>query len=130
MKFILERWLNLSCSSIYSYFKLQKQKQAKILQYIHDSVISTDICGNIETWNKGSQNLFAYTQEEILGKNIQTLYSEKNENPLDELLSILNIKNNFSTEIIMLKKDGSEMICDVSFSLLRNDIGEVSGYIG
>ena len=113
-----------------SAIKEEYKKQAKILQYIHDSIISTDIYSNIRTWNNGSENLFSYTKEEVLGKSIRMLYSEKNENSLDELLSILNIKNNFSTEVIMRKKDGSEIICDVSFSLLRNDIGEVTGYIG
>ena len=113
-----------------SAIKEEYKKQAKILQYIHDSIISTDIYSNIRTWNNGSENLFSYTEEEVLGKSIRMLYSEKNENSLDELLSILNIKNNFSTEVIMRKKDGSEIICDVSFSLLRNDIGEVTGYIG
>lgn len=112
--------------------KLEEEykKQAKILQYIHDSVISTDIYGTILTWNKGSENLFGYTKEEIVGKNIQILYAQENESSLDELLSMLNVKNNLNSEITMLKKDTSPVICDVSFSILRDDLGTVTGYIG
>ena len=110
--------------------ELRHKKQAKILEHIHDSVIATDIYGNIKTWNEGSFKLFGYTADEVKGANIQALYSPENEFPLDELLSILNEEQKLNTEIFMLKKDGSTIICDISLSLLRDHINNIEGYIG
>jgi len=110
--------------------ELQHKKQAKILEHIHDSVIATDIYGNIKTWNEGSYKLFGYTEDEIKGANIQALYSPENEFPLDELLSILNEEQKLNAEIFMLKKDGSTIICDISLSLLRDHVNHIDGYIG
>jgi len=110
--------------------ELQHKKQAKILEHIHDSVIATDIYGNIKTWNEGSYKLFGYREDEVKGANIQALYSPENEFPLDELLSILNEEQKLNAEIFMLKKDGSTIICDISLSLLRDHVNNIEGYIG
>jgi len=110
--------------------ELQHKKQAKILEHIHDSVIATDIYGNIKTWNEGSYKLFGYKAQEIQGKSIQHLYAPTNELELDELLSLLNEKHKLNTEIFMLKKDGSTIICDISLSLLRDHVNQIEGYIG
>jgi len=110
--------------------ELQHKKQAKILEHIHDSVIATDIYGNIKTWNEGSVKLFGYKEDEIKGKNIQKLYSPKNDMPVDELLSTLNEVHKLNREIFMLKKDGSTIICDISLSLLRDHVHNIEGYVG
>ncbi len=39
-----------------------------MIQQTHDSVSSTDLEGNILTWNQGSERIFGYSAQEILGK--------------------------------------------------------------
>ena len=110
--------------------ELQHKKQAKILEHIHDSVIATDIYGKIKTWNEGSTKLFGYTADEVTGCPVQMLYSPKNKFSLDSLLSTLNEEHKLNTEILMLKKDGGTVICDISLSLLRDHVHNIEGYIG
>jgi diguanylate cyclase (GGDEF)-like protein/PAS domain S-box-containing protein len=110
--------------------ELEYKKQANVLQHIHDSVISTDIFGKIISWNQGSVHLFGYTFDEIKEKKISTLYSVKNKTSLDTLFHMLNNQQNVSIESIMLTKEKKEIICDISLTLLKDEFGVISGYVG
>jgi diguanylate cyclase (GGDEF)-like protein/PAS domain S-box-containing protein len=110
--------------------EIQYKKQAKILEHIHDSIIAIDNYGKIKTWNKGSVKLFGYSSDEIISENIQKLYSPNNDIPLDKLLSKLTQEHKLNREILMLRKDGSEVICDISLSIIRNSIHNIDGFIG
>ncbi|MDH4944621.1 EAL domain-containing protein [Sulfurimonas sp. C5] len=106
------------------------KKQAKILENIHDSVISTDNYGNITTWNKGSYKLFGYEPFEVIGKNIKLIYSKKNEITLSQCFDNIIHGINLNSEFHLRTKDAKEIICDVSLSASTDDIGRITGYIG
>ena len=106
------------------------KRQAKVLENIHDAVITTDICGNITTWNKGSERLLDYTQDEVLGRSISLIFSKNNELSLSECFENINNGINLNTELYLVKKDGSEVICDVSLSASKDDFDAINGYIG
>jgi len=108
----------------------KQKKQAKILNDIHDSVISTNIQGKIMSWNRGSFLLFGYTEEEMLDTSIKKLYAQENEYKLETLFSLLHEKNNIEVEAFMLTKDQTQITCDISLSTSRNEYGEVYGYVG
>jgi diguanylate cyclase (GGDEF)-like protein/PAS domain S-box-containing protein len=110
--------------------EIKHKKQSNILEHIHDSVIATDIYGNITNWNNGSKNLFGYEADEIIGKSIKKLYSQENTQTIDELLSTLDIQHRLSIEAFMNKKDGTKIICDMSLSTLKNGHNSIDGYVG
>jgi len=110
--------------------ELQYKKQAKILEYIHDSVISTDISGIITSWNRGSTSLFQATYQEMIGTSILDIYDKENNHSLGELFSIIKSNGSIDIEAFMLKKDRTKVICDISLSMLQNEDGECDGYIG
>ncbi|MDF1882375.1 EAL domain-containing protein [Sulfurimonas sp. SAG-AH-194-C21] len=110
--------------------EFQYKKQAKVLEYIHDSVISIDKDGYITNWNKGSTTLFEYTQEEIVGKSIAKIYDIDNEYTFEELFIILNNQGNLDIEAYMLKKESHRIICDLSLSVSRDENNNIDGYIG
>ena len=110
--------------------ELKHKKQAKILEFIHDSIIATDTEGNITNWNRGSSSLFGYTEEEMIGKNISTTYDKNNEYTLEELFTLLNIQGSLEIEAFMSPKNGNPIICDISLSIAKDDHGNVDGYVG
>lgn len=105
------------------------KKQAKILENIHDSVISTDNKGFIITWNNGSKKLFGYEPYETVGKSVQLIYSSDNRCSLSECFNSILHGNNLNEEIIMVKKDGSQIVCDVSLSPSTDDSENIIGYV-
>ena len=110
--------------------EFQYKKQAKVLEYIHDSVISTDKDGLITNWNRGSATLFNYTKEEIVGKSITTIYSDDNEYTFEELFFLLNNQESLDIEASMVKKDKHTILCDISLSVSKDEAGNIDGYIG
>ena len=110
--------------------EIQYKKQAKILEYIHDSIIATDTAGKITSWNRGSTSLFNATPEEMIGKSILDIYDEQNTHSLYDLFSIIESKGSIDIEAFMLRKDGTKVICDISLSILKDEAGNCDGYIG
>jgi len=110
--------------------EMQYKKQAKILEYIHDSVISTDTDGKIISWNRGSTSLFNSTPHEMIGKSILDIYDVENKYSLEELFSIINTRGSIDIEAFMLRKDKTKVICDISLSMLKNEDDQCDGYIG
>ena len=52
-------------------------EQARIIDQVHDSVISTDLDGIILNWNKGAEKQSGYSRNEMIGKHISLLYPEE-----------------------------------------------------
>ena len=104
--------------------------QANILQHIRDSVIVTDLQGKITYWNEGADRIFGYTPEEMTGKNIALLFPNLDATQLTHGLEHIAAGNDYSSQWQKRRQDGSELWIEVKVTLLRNEDGEVSGFIG
>jgi PAS domain S-box-containing protein len=107
------------------------QEQAKILDQIHDSVVSTDLEGHVTSWNKGAERLFGYSVEEAVGRHISFLYSEDHYEFLQqEVIKPLKAKGNHEVEVQMVNRSGEAFYAHLSLSLLRDSAGVATGMIG
>jgi PAS domain S-box-containing protein len=107
------------------------QKQAQILDQIHDSVISTDLEGRVVTWNKGAERIFGYSAEEGLGKHISFVYPQDQHEFLQyQLIDPLKKKGRHEIEVKMRRKSGEDFYAHLSLSVLRNKEGLEIGMIG
>jgi len=74
---LLNRGLTLLAIWIVAIFgSIVKRNQAKFRTAIDnafDGIINLDIYGVIESYNRGAQKIFGYSEEEVLGKNIAIL---------------------------------------------------------
>ncbi len=109
---------------------LEYKKQAKILEHIHDSVISTDREGKITSWNNGSTTLLGYDAGEIIGHHILEVFHSDEERDLYDIFRTLDKEAKLTIEGYMKRKDGKNIICDISLSVLKDDNGLIDGYIG
>ncbi|MCW8830637.1 MAG: PAS domain S-box protein, partial [Gammaproteobacteria bacterium] len=107
------------------------QLQAKIIDQIHDSVISTDLDGFISSWNKGSEKLLGYASEEILGKHLTSIYPEEEHAFLkNEVIATLKKNGEYDAEVRMRRKSGEVFFAHVSLTMLYDEQGNVNGMIG
>ncbi len=106
------------------------KRQRQIIDHIHDSVIAMDLGGYITSWNKGAENLFGYTAEEAIGRNILFIYADENEE--DGLLSGLFLGQGSGREMVVRrrKKSGEVFWASLSLSLVLGADGHPSGVIG
>ncbi|MCU0544319.1 MAG: PAS domain S-box protein [Oscillatoriaceae cyanobacterium Prado104] len=109
--------------------KLRLQNQ--ILDNIRESVICTDINGQIISWNKASERLYGYQENEVKGKNIFLIYPpEDRELMYQKIVDPLLEKGTNEVEVVACRKSGEQFYVHVSLSLLKDSNGEVCGTIG
>jgi PAS domain S-box-containing protein len=107
------------------------REHAQILDQIHDSVIATDLDGNVVTWNKGAERIFGYSAAEGLGQHISFVYPSDQHGFLQhEVIEPLKKKGRHEIEVKMRRKSGEDFYAHLSLSMLRNQKGSVIGMIG
>jgi len=93
-----------------------------------DMIVATDIDYNINEFNKAAEQTFGYRKEEVLGKHISLLYSDKNE--FSKVKERIDREGRVALDIVNRKKDRSLFISLLSASVLRNEVGEAIGAMG
>ena len=107
------------------------QMQARIIDQVHDSIISTDLDGNITSWNQGATRLFGFSAERMLGKHIADVYpSEEHEFLAENVIKPLQQKGKHEIEVRMQHADGTPFYAHLSLSLLFDDNGTAIGMVG
>ena len=129
-----------TCASVIEAYRKNKEfknikeairQQAKIIDQISDSVISTDLEGFITSWNMGAEKSIGYTKNEILGKHIATIYPEEWHAFLkNEVIVHLQQKGEYETEVMLRKKSGEEFDAHLSLSMQYDEQGSAIGMIG
>ena len=104
--------------------------QAQIIEQIHDSITTTDLKGNITSWNLGSENTFGYKASEVIGKHISILYRQEDIPMLKQYMDILRTKGIYNTDLVLVKKSKELIPISFSLSLLKDIKGIPVGIIG
>lgn len=101
---------------------------ASIVESSEDAIVSKDLNGIISTWNRGAQQLFGYTADEVIGKPITILIPEGR---FDEEPAILaRIRSGRAVEhyeTIRKRKDGTLIDISLSVSPIRDESGVIIG---
>ncbi|MCG9893450.1 MAG: PAS domain S-box protein [Thermosynechococcaceae cyanobacterium MS004] len=110
--------------------ELTLQRQAQIIDQVHDPVLTTDLRGVIMSWNKGAENRFGYSSEEVIGQNFSVLFlNEQNEFFQNQILQPLLQKGSHEVEVEMLTQNQDKFLALLSLSVLKNEGGESIGMI-
>ncbi len=95
------------------------------------SVITCDLEGRIETYNKGAEQIFGYHPEEIIGKKRVSLFSP-GQTVLEHVpnwLKIAREEGEFKTKTVFLRQDGTPIAAQVRITPTFRK-GEQIGYCG
>lgn len=106
--------------------KLEQRAQA--FDYLFDAVVVTDPKGIITDWNKGSEALYGYSKEEVIGQPVSILHvPEDDQHITSEVMSAVEKYGRWTGEVRMLHKDGHigwiESICVPLFDENHQMIG-------
>ena len=86
----------------------QLLQRAEAFNYLFDAVVVTDAQGNITDWNSGSESLYGYTYEEVVGQSVSILHvPEDVDHITSEVLAAVEKHGKWTGEVRMLRKDGS-----------------------
>jgi diguanylate cyclase (GGDEF)-like protein/PAS domain S-box-containing protein len=105
--------------------------QVKILDHIHESVISMDLAGYITGWNRSAEQLFGYTADEAIGRHILFLYADPDADDDSEgFQDALLEHGGRELEVRRRRKSGEVFWASLQLSLMRDDNGEPCSLIG
>lgn len=95
------------------------------------AIYELDKDGRIITWNKGAERLKGWTAEEIIGKPYNVLHTPESraQNSPGRELRIAEETGRFEEEAPRMRKDGSVFAAHVSLFPLRDEKGDVTGFV-
>ncbi len=110
--------------------KLAEEKKkllASIVESSSDAIGTLSLDGIITSWNKGAEQVYGYSQEEVLGKSVSIVapfYLEKETTSLIEKVRQGEKILNFET--LRFRKDGKTIHVSLTFSPLIDSLGKLS----
>ena len=105
--------------------------KANLLNTIGQAAIATDLNGIVKYWNRAAENMYGWTKEEALGKNIIDLTtSEATNEQAIQIMEELKKGQTWSGEFRVRKKDGTNFPALVTNSPIYDENNILSGIIG
>jgi PAS domain S-box-containing protein len=108
--------------------EIARHRLAAIVDSSEDAIISKNLEGIIETWNKAAERVLGYPAEEVIGKSITMLIPSDR---IDEEATILErIRRGERIEhfeTFRQRKDGTVFNVSLTISPIKNEHGQVIG---
>ena len=101
--------------------QLEILQQAQIVKQIRDSIITTDLDGNILSWNLGSKVIFGYTESEVIGKHINIIYLEGNHSIVSKSINFIKKQDRFDSKINLINKENDILQIEQTLSILKDE---------
>jgi PAS domain S-box-containing protein len=99
---------------------------ATIVQSSEDAIIGQNLDGIITSWNKGAENIYGFSESEMVGKSISLLYPPGNEQELSMILNKVKSGENIKHfETVRIKKDGQPIQMSLTVSPIFNAGGKI-----
>jgi len=101
---------------------------AAIVLSSHDAIEALTLDGNVIAWNKGSEELYGYNSNDIVGKSILTIYPEDRMAEFPPIMA--KLKKGEYVEPFMtqrIQKNGTLINVAVSASPIKNNEGIIIG---
>lgn len=107
-------------------------REQRLIDAAHDyAIYELDREGRIVTWNKGAERLKGWKAEEIIGQPYTVLHPPESRarNAPNRELKIAAENGRFEEEAVRMRKDGSVFAANVSLFPMRDEHGEVTGFV-
>ena len=130
---IVKKWL------VYELIELNKTSHEQRVEILKlstavnqsgNSIVITDLKGNIEYTNQSFTKVTGYTAKEVLGKNPRILNSgEQSKEFYSNMWKTVSAGDIWKGEFKNKKKNGKSFSEEVTISPIKNDVGEIINYL-
>lgn len=107
-----------------------EERYKTLLENIPTAIIATDLDGKIITWNKGAEDIYGWSREEALGKNIEMLFKMGNPPLINRNQETLMSLGRCRGEGLAVRKNGKTILHGFFLALIRDSQGQPKGYVG
>ena len=99
-----------------------------VVENSHDAIIAKELDGTVTCWNPGAEQLYLYSEDEMLGNSVSVLIPAGHEDELPSLLRRVaagELIEDFET--VRQRKDGTSVDVAVTISPIRDAHGAIIG---
>ncbi len=105
-----------------------RARLAAIVESSDDAIVSKNLDGVIQSWNRGAHRIFEYTAEEVVGRSITIIIPPELHDEEKQLLRRLRRGERIEHyETIRVTKSGRRLNISLTISPIRNSKGQVIG---
>ena len=105
-----------------------QRRLALIIDSSQDAIIGKNLDGIVTHWNKGAEEIYGYTPQEMIGRHISTLAPEEKADEVAEILRhIRNGERVGYFESVRVTKDNRKLNMSISVSPIYDSDGKVMG---
>lgn len=108
----------------------QLRFQVQLLDNVQESVVATDLEGNVLYWGKGAEALYGYPADQVLGQPITFILPAGNEAVEQQRLQHVLQEGWWRGQYLQRRRNGPLFWADTLISLMRDDQGQACGFIG
>jgi PAS domain S-box-containing protein len=94
------------------------KRQAELLHLSYDAIIVWRLGGRIESWNKGAEDLYGYSQEEAVGQITHDLLKTIHSEPWTQIEAKLRERKFWEGELKHSTREGREVIVSARLQLV------------
>ena len=110
--------------------RLERERSllAEIVESADDAIISKDLNGAVQSWNKGAEHLFGYTAAEMIGRQVTMLIPSERLHEEETILRMLRAGQRVDHfETVRVAKDGRRIDVSISVSPVHDADGNIIG---
>jgi len=105
-----------------------QQRLISIVQNSEDAIISKDLNGIINSWNKGAERVFGYAPDEIIGRSVLTLIPPELQHEEPGIIGRIRRGERIEHyETVRLRKDGLRFHISLTVSPVKDARGNIIG---
>ncbi len=106
------------------------RQQAELLDQIADAVIATDLNYVVVSWNRGAEQIYGWTEEEVIGKRLEIFFETRfSDTTSDEASAILRETGRWEGEVEQRRRDGKYIPIHSIVVLIRDEQGTPTGIV-
>jgi len=108
-----------------------RERLAAVVDSSDDAIISKDLNGMINGWNRGAENVFGYSAAEVMGKPMLMLFPKDRMNEESGILERIRRGESIEPfETIRVRKDGVRIDISATISPIKDSRGAIVGASG
>lgn len=104
--------------------------QANLLANVNDCIIGIDLDGRIQSWNRGAEKLYGWSQEEAVGQQISLMFPLTELARLREILTTIKAGGTWRGQVETMNKAKTARPVWLSVTSIRDENGNIKGAVG
>jgi PAS domain S-box-containing protein len=105
-----------------------RQRLISIIENSDDAIVSKDLSGIINSWNRGAQRLFGYAPHEIVGRSVLTLIPPELQHEEPDIIRRISAGQRIEHfETVRVRKNGERVHISLTVSPVKDAAGQIIG---